>query len=741
MAAPEYVLPFSKIDKHDVAIVGGKGANLGEMVQAGFPVPDGFCLTAAAYRRVIAENSLEDKIRSLLRGLDVADTRKLESVSAKVRRLISRADIPPELVRQIVTHYHSLKGGIANPLVAVRSSATAEDLPEASFAGQQETYLNVQGEANLIQAIRNAWASLFEARAVFYRQTQGFDHLKVALAIPVQLMVASRVSGVMFSINPVTNNKNVVVIEAIWGLGEKIVQGAYTPDHYEVDKDSLRLRSKVVVPQKLEYVRHKGSNKELAIPISRQKESKLTDRQIVEMAKLAIRLQQHYFFPQDVEWAEENGKLYLVQTRPVTTIKAVGEKTSTIDSSQLTQLKLLLKGDPASPGITGGRVRIIRSVRELHVIQTGDVLVTTMTTPDFVPAMRKAVAIITDRGGQTSHAAIVSRELGVPAIVGTKIGTRILKSGQSVMVNGTSGEIWQGTVAPSERKVSLKPSRIGGQPVKTATKVYVNLGEPELAGGIATRDVDGVGLHDGKQKVFIDRLAEGLAKLCSAFGYRPVVYRTSDFKTNEYRNLVGGQAYEPLEPNPMLGYRGAFRYVTDEQVFELELQAIKAVRNKMGYKNLWLMIPFVRNPRELAKVKNIIAANGLYRSSNFKLWMMVEIPTNVILLEDYVKVGIDGISIGSNDLTMLTLGVDRDNESVAVDYDERDPAALWMFETAIKKAHKLGITSSMCGQAPSEYSDLTRKLIEWGISSVSVSPDVIEKTRDIVAECERRLAR
>jgi pyruvate,water dikinase len=761
-ATPKYVLDFKEVDKHDIPQVGGKAANLGEMVKAGFPVPGGFCLTAGAYREMIAYNQFDEYIRSVLRSLDVSNSEALNQAAGKIKAKIRKANIPPEMVRQIFDHYHSLKRGLNNPHVAVRSSATAEDLPDASFAGQQATFLNVRGEANLIQAIRGAWASLFEPRAIFYRETKGFDHFKVALAVPVQLMVQSQVSGVMFTINPVTNNKNIIVIEAIWGLGEKIVQGAYTPDHYEVTKDQMRLRSKVVSEQKVQYIRHGDGNKELPVPIKYRDQAKLDEKQILELAEIGIKLQKHYFFPQDVEWAADPaGKIFIVQTRPITTIENIETKKTSIDASALHKLKLVLKGDAASPGIVSGTVRIVRSIKEIGIIKDGDVLVTSMTTPDYVPAMRKAVAIVTDKGGQTSHAAIVSRELGVPAVVGTKTATKDLKVGQTVTVNGGSGEIWSGKLPPgTDRVFEVKsPATVGGQPIKTATNVYVNLGEPDLAASVATRDVDGIGLlraeflmaqighhpkqliHEKKQAMFVDKLAEGLEKFCSAFGYRPVVYRASDFKTNEYRNLKGGAKFEPEEPNPMLGYRGAYRYITDEKVFELELEAIKRVRNKMGHKNLWMMVPFCHTPEELVKVKRIITGAGLYRSSNFKLWMMVEIPSNVIVLEEFAKAGIDGISIGSNDLTMLTLGVDRDNEVVAPVYDERQPAVMWMFETAIKKANKLGLTSSMCGQAPSVYPDLTAKLVEWGVTSVSVSPDAIERTRQIVADSEHRLAR
>lgn len=750
------VVPFSKIGKEDVSLVGGKGANLGEMVNAGFPVPDGFCITSEAYRYVIKSNELEPKIRTILEGLDVSNTDKLNAASLNIKKIIERVDIPHDLLEDIYHHYKALKKGFRVPPVAVRSSATAEDLPEASFAGQQETFLNVVGEASLIHFVRKAWASLFEARAIFYRQTKGFDHFKVALAIPVQKMVQSEVSGIMFTMNPVTNNKNVVVIESIWGLGEKIVQGAYTPDHYEVEKETLAIRGIVVEKQLLQYVKSGDGNKELKVPSNKVDQQKLTESQIVELAKIGIALQKHYFFPQDIEWAMEKGRIYIVQTRPITTIATVSSRKE-IDFDSMKKLKLLIKGDMASPGVAHGKVRIVRSAKEIGVVSQGDVLVTEMTTPDFVPAMKKAVAIVTDKGGQTSHAAIVSRELGVPAVVGTVMATKTLKNGQLVTVSGQTGEIFAGMVSDDLLYAKRTSKKLSDEQIKTATKLYVNLGEPELAAGVATRDADGIGLiraefmmaqigthpkkliHDKKADVFVDKLAEGLEKFAKAFGYRPVVYRASDFKTNEYRNLVGGEFYEPIESNPMMGYRGAFRYVTDERVFELELEAIKRVRNKLGCKNLWLMIPFVRNVSELEKVKRIIAGAGLYRSANFKLWMMVEIPSNVIMLEEFAKVGIDGISIGSNDLTMLTLGVDRDNETVASLYDERHPAAMWMFEMAVKKAIKLNLTVSMCGQAPTQYPDLTRKLIEWGITSVSVSPDAIERTREIIYQAEKHL--
>lgn len=749
-----FVLKFNEIDREDIGLVGGKGANLGEMTRAGFPVPNGFCVTAQAYREMVKFNGFDSKIREMLDGVEVKDSDKLQRAADRIMKMVSRADIPDEMAESIIRHYRSLSSETKNPLVAVRSSATAEDLPEASFAGQQSTFLDIKGEAAVIQAVRDAWASLFTARAIFYRETNGFDHFQVALAVPVQLMVASEVSGNMFTINPVNNDKRIIVIEAIWGLGEMIVQGTYTPDHYEVRRDDMTIYAREINEQKKELTRKNGVNKEYPLPKWKVGRQKLEDDLIVKLAEIGEKLHSHYRFPQDIEWAMEGGKLYVVQTRPITTMEAV-ERQSEMSLKEESSLRLLVKGDAASPGVAWGRPVVLKSAKEISKIKEGDVLVAEMTTPDFVPAMKRAVAIVTNSGGQTSHAAIVSRELGVPAVVGSKDGTKVLKKEKLITVNGTTGEVFAGK--PKEQDLKYTKRDIGAGLVETATKVYVNLGEPELASSVAQKNVDGVGLlraefmmaqigkhpkkmlRDGKRKEYVRSLAVGLAQFASSFGSRPVVYRASDFKTNEYQNLIGGKDFERPEPNPMLGYRGALRYITDEQVFEMELEAIKMVRDKLGYKNLWLMIPFVHEPNELLKVKRIVAANGLSRSSSFKLWMMVEIPSNVILLEEFAKAGIDGISIGSNDLTMLTLGVDRDNEDVAGAYDERNPAVLWMLETAIKKAVKLGLTASLCGQAASQYPDLVEKLVRWGITSVSVSPDAVERTREIVAQAEKRV--
>lgn len=753
----KYVRWFKEIDKDDVEVVGGKGANLGEMTQAGFPVPPGFVITADAYRLMIEENHLQDKIKDVLKDIDVEDSRALNHASKMIEDMIVKARVPSELEQEIFTAYDKLG---ADSFVAVRSSATAEDLPEASFAGQQETYLNIKGDASLIVHVRKAWASLFEPRAIYYRVQQHFDHFKVALAIPVQKMVQADVAGIMFTINPVTNDKNRIIIEAIWGLGENIVQGAITPDHYEVNKLDMTIHDVSVVDQTVEMVKKDGKTYDAEVPKSRISKRKLTDEMILEIAKYGKKLQQHYFFPQDSEWAIENGKFFIVQTRPITTITATEKQITKKAEAPKPTGRILVTGDPASPGMATGIVNILKSSRDISHVKPGDILVTDMTTPDFVPAMKKAVAIVTNKGGQTSHAAIVSRELGVPCVVGTKVATTTLKQGHVVTVDGSTGIVYETNLKPSSvnyvPKVELP---VENNHLKTATKVYVNLGEPELAERVAQQNVDGVGLlraefmiagigthpkklmEDGKSQVFIDKLAEGMATICRAFGDRPVVYRATDFKTNEYRSLKGGAAYEPEEPNPLMGYRGAFRYISDASVFELELDAIKKVRNEMGLKNLHLMIPFVRNVKEMQAVKKIVVARGLPRTSNFKLWMMVEIPVNVILLDQFIEVGIDGVSVGTNDLTMLLLGTDRDNETVRDDYDERNPAVLWALEHIIKTCHKHDITVSVCGQAPSTYPDVAEFLCKQGVTSVSVTPDVIDKTRQVLHDTEARLIR
>ncbi len=748
------VVWFKEVDKEDIPLVGGKGANLGEMTKAGYPVPPGFIVTSHAFSEFIKDNNLERKIKNLLNTLNFDNPHSLKQVSGLIKKEIIVGDISGELKKEIYLSYKALGGALADPLVAVRSSATAEDLPNASFAGQQETFLNVLGEANLILKIKECWASLYEERAIFYRHENKYDNIKIGIAVPVQKMVESEKSGVMFTIDPVTNDKTKIIIEAVYGLGEMIVQGMVKPDHYEVSKTTDKIILKEVSSQDKMLKKVGGVNKKVRVSLLARRRQKIADSEILELYKLGKKLEKHYYFPQDVEWAIEGDNVYLVQTRPVTTVSQKSPPKADRLGEKVSFGELLLKGDGASPGIVTGHVRIIKNASQIASIEPGEVLVAPQTNPDYVPAMKKASAIVTDSGGRTSHAAIVSRELGIPAIVGTETATKLLKNGGVVTVNGETGEIFRGGNLGVSSVTNDSFSE--EEDIKIATKVYMNLAEPELAQKQSHRYADGVGLlraefmmagigthpkkmlRDGKRHVFVKELAQNIEKFCEAFSPRPVVYRATDFKTNEYRNLVGGKEFEPIEPNPMLGYRGAFRYIHDAAVFEMELEAIKYVRNEREYKNLWLMIPYVRTPRELEVVKKIISESGLIRSQTFKLWMMVEIPSNVILLEKFIAAGIDGVSIGTNDLTMLILGTDRDNNEVANEFDERNEAVIWAITQTIKTAGKHGITSSICGQAAS-YPEILEVAIESGVTSVSVSPDLVGPVRKLIAEKEEKI--
>ena len=740
------ILRFNQVRKTDIPYVGGKGANLGEMVHAKIPVPDGFIVTSKAYYDFIKLTSLKQKILTELSGLDVNDSKKLQKASKNVRTAILKAKLPEELGERIKKAYHELSGK-HDKLVAVRSSATAEDLPDASFAGQQDTYLNIKGWEDVVKHTQKCWASLFTSRAIFYRTEKGFSHFKIGIAVPVQLMVQSDVSGIMFTVNPLTNNPKEVSIEAGYGLGQPIVSGEITPDQYVVNKKTKEIKNKEIMKQTWQYTIEEN------VPVSKahQKKQKMSDKKIIELAKIGILIEDHYRHPQDIEWGMEDNKIYIVQSRPVTTLEKKQSEEVTKKDPGKKGVKLL-EGLGASPGVASGPVRIIKNPSEINKVKEGDILVAVMTNPDFVPAMRRAAAILTDEGGRTSHAAIVSRELGVPAVVGSGQATKLLKNGEKITVDGSEGIIYEGDIT-----MTVKAERLDTSDLKTATKIYLNLGEPQLAVEMAQRNVDGIGLlraefmianigkhprafiKERKQKEFIEKLAEDMETFASAFDPRPVVYRFTDFRTNEYRGLEGGEAYEDEEANPMIGYRGVSRYIEDADVFELEVKALKIVRNKKGYKNLHVMFPFVRTVQQLIEVKKLMAAYGLRRSGSFKVWMMVEVPSNVILLDEFIDVGIDGVSVGTNDLTMLTLGVDRDNPRVANVYSEMNQAVLNSLEKIVKTARKRGITSSICGQAPSVYPELVKMLVEWGMTSVSLSPDVIEKTRLLVYEMEKKV--
>lgn len=762
------VVWFAEVGKKDIPIVGGKGANLGEMTQINLPVPPGFIVTAEAYYNFLRSSKLDKKIGRLLSHVDPEDSKKLNSLSKEIEDDILKASMPESLAAEIRNAYSKLENGTEPPIVAVRSSATAEDLPDASFAGQQATFLNIQGPANVVKAVQKCWASLFEPRAIYYRTINKFDHMKVGIAVPVQKMVHSDKSGIMFGADPVTSDLSKIIIDGGWGLGEALVLGSVDPDHYVVSKEPFKIVSKDISTQAWKIVRNpQGGDKHVTVPKDEQKIQKLTDEEIMTLANLAKKLEEHYGAPQDSEFAIEDGKVYLVQTRPITTLKKKEDVATpaSIDSqtpdTPPSDAEVILHGAAASLGIASGPVKIIHKPTEIDKVLKGDVLVTEMTNPEFVPAMQRAAAIVTDTGGRTSHAAIVSRELGIPCVVGTGKATAVLKPGQMITVDGAQGAIYKGKVAKASTPSTSSAPIASGVPQMeipiTGTKVYVNLGEPHLAAKVAEQPVDGVGLlraefiiagmgehpramvKAGRSQEYVDKLAEGIRTICQAFNPRPVVYRATDFKTNEYRDLKGGAEFEPQEANPMIGYRGALRYIKEPDLFKLELEALKKVRDGYDLKNLWLMIPFVRSLDEYEKVRQLVHESGLRQGSDFKLWIMCEVPSTVILMDKFCEAGIDGVSIGSNDLTQLTLGCDRDNPALAEEFDERDEAVEISLKHVVTTCRKHHVTVSICGQAPSVYPEVTEFLVKAGTTSVSVTPDMILPSRKLIASVERRL--
>ncbi|MEW6062965.1 MAG: phosphoenolpyruvate synthase [Nanoarchaeota archaeon] len=761
---------FKELSKEDVGLVGGKGANLGEMWNAKFPIPPGFVITAQAFKLFLEKTKIGDKIFSKLSNLDIQDTEKLYDTAEEVQDMIMEAEMPDEIKKDIIKAYDAMnidvdvlksvnrkalsfiKAGRDLPFVAVRSSATAEDLPTASFAGQQATFLNVKGNDNLIKAVQQCWASLYTARAIYYRVKNNFPHEKVLIAVIVQKMVNSEASGVAFSINPSTNEDN-IVIEAGFGLGEAIVGGEVEPDNYIIDKNNFEIKNKKANYQKFMYVKDELYGRTIKKNLNEEngRKQKLTDAQIVQLAKIVKDIEDHYGNSQDIEFAVENGKLYIVQSRPITTIKKVEEakKTEEIKGS------VLLSGLGASPGVASGIVKIIDNVNDLWKIDKDSVLVTKMTSPDYVVAMQKARAIVTDEGGLTSHASIVSREMGIACVVGTGNATTLLKEGTTITVDGTHGKIYSGKAEVEEEKPEEYEFK------ETKTKIYMNLGEPEKIEKYKELFFDGIGLmrvefmiasyikkhplkliKDGKGHEYIDKFAEGISKVARAIHPKPIVVRFSDFKTNEYRDLEGGEKYEPHEDNPMIGWRGVSRYISDEykEAFKLECRAIKKVREE-GINNVYVMLPFVRTLTEVLECLSIMEAEGLVRSDDFKVWLMAEVPSMALITEEFAQLPIDGCSIGSNDLTQLILGVDRDSAILGKMgyFNERNEAVLMAIENIIKGFHKYGKTVSICGQAPSEYSEIVEFLVKNEIDSISVNPDVVNKTRSMVADVENKL--
>lgn len=771
-----YVLWFDELRREDVELVGGKSSSLGEMTSATkVPVPYGFATTAHAYRYFLKETGLEKKIGQMLEELeDVENSALLRAVTHKIREEICAAKMPADLAQAIRKAYDELgkREGIDNPFVAVRSSATAEDLPDASFAGQQDTYLNVSGADTVIDRVKECYASTFTDRATYYRVKTGFDHMQVALSAAVQMMVFSKSAGVMFTVDLVNGNDKNIFIEGAWGLGEYVVQGTVTPDNFTVAKDTLEITNRMINDKNVRLVRHPGGDcVEEVVPAEEAKAQVISDDQIKELATYAKAIEKHYGCYMDMEWGvdERTNKIWILQARPETvwSRKNKDQNSTTLAVEGLTtDRNVIVKGLPASPGVEYGKAHVILNPADIDSFKEGEILVTTMTAPDWVPAMKKAKAIVTDAGGMTCHASIVSRELGIPCVVGTKSrsdeATKVIENGQMITVDATNGIVYEGVLEDMIKKEELQQA--GGAVVAetfpvTGTKIYMNLGDPDLADKYCSLPSDGIGLmreefiwttyiHEhplhliktGRSDVAVNSLAEGMRKVCQAMAPRQVVLRLSDFKSSEYRDLTGGDEFEPYEPSALLGWRGASRYYDPKYMpaFKLELEAIKKVRDEYGLKNLHVMIPFCRTVKEAETVTALMAEQGLARSADFKVWLMAEIPSNIILADQFNEF-VDGYSIGSNDLTMLVLGCDRDNETVQSIYDERNLAVRRAIRHLIEVAHRDGKTVSICGQAPSVYPDFCEFLVKSGIDSISVNPDAVKSTKKMVAQLEQRI--
>ena len=770
-----YVLWFDELKREDVALVGGKSSSLGELTSStSVPVPYGFATTAHGYREFMSKTGLESRIKETLDSLnDVENSALLRDVCAKIRAMICAEEMPADLVEAIRVSYEELgkKVGEKDPFVAVRSSATAEDLPDASFAGQQDTYLNVRGADTIIEKVKECYASTFTDRATYYRVKQGFDHMTVALSAAVQMMVFSKAAGVMFTVDLVTGDDNNILIEGSWGLGEYVVQGTVTPDNFHVNKHDMVITDRMINDKHIRLVRKAdGDCIEEVVPADEARAQVLSDAQVLELADYAKQIEKHYGCYMDMEWGvdERDGKLWILQARPETVWSRKEKSDTSAETPSLGDTgnrEIVVKGLPASPGNAAGKAHVIIDPSDIDDFKEGEILVTAMTAPDWVPAMKKAKAIVTDAGGMTCHASIVSRELGIPCIVGTKSrsqeATTSIKDGQMITVDATNGIVYDGVIEDVVKKAEqLAAAAVATEYIPvTGTKVYMNLGDPDLAEKYGVLPCDGIGLmreefiwttfiHEhplhlietGRSDVAVNTLAEGMRKVCQALAPRQVVVRLSDFKSSEYRDLKGGDKYEPHESSALLGWRGASRYYDPKYLpaFKLELEAIKKVRNEYGFKNLQVMIPFCRTVQEAELVTNLMAQEGLVRSADFKIWLMAEIPSNIILADQFNKY-VDGYSIGSNDLTMLVLGCDRDNETVQHIYDERNLAVRRAIRHLIEVAHKDGKTVSICGQAPSVYPELCDFLVKSGIDSISVNPDAVKSTKKMVAQLEQRM--
>jgi pyruvate,water dikinase len=747
------VVWLEEVGKNDLSVVGGKGASLGEMINIGVPVPGGFAVTAQAFRDFINRAGIAKKLFEALK-VDVNQESELHRAEETAKKLIMDAKVPDDIEKAIKSRYEELcKREGEQVFVAVRSSATAEDLPDASFAGQQETFLNMRGAEDVFNAVRKCWASLYGARAIFYRVEQGFEHDKVNLSAIVQKMVDSEKSGVMFSSQPSTGEA-LVVLEGAWGLGESVVSGSVSPDNFVVDRKTKNIISKYIATKEIMIIRDPKTQKTVTVKVPEEKKEAivLTDNEAIELAKYAEILEKHYGIPQDIEWGIEKDKIYILQSRPITTINNAKKAEPALAASG----KVLLTGLGAAPGGATGIVRLIASGRELDKVKPGDIMVTKMTMPDMVPGMRRAGAIVTDEGGMACHAAIVSRELGCPAVVGTKKATTILKEGMEITVDGSKGIVYEGRLALAASAKPASAASGGGvvftKPI-TATEIKVNVSEPDRAAAAADTMADGVGLlriehmilgqgktpnwyiKNGKTEEYINELVKGIKVVADAFYPKPVWVRTLDAPTDEFRAMEGGEN-EPHEHNPMLGWRGIRRDLTETDHFRLEIRAFKKL-HEMGLTNVGIMLPMVQHVREFQKAKAIMVDENL-DLEKIDVGIMVETPGAALTIEDFIEDGIDFVSFGTNDLTQYTLAVDRNNENVAGLYSELHPAILKLIEYVVERCNVAGVKTSICGQAGS-YPEMAKRLVEIGITSISANIDAVATVRETVARSEKIL--
>jgi len=749
------ILWLEEIRKEDITSVGGKGASLGEMASLGLPVPKAFIVTAQAFRRFLVETGLDQKIYKSLERLDVENNGALEKAAENVKGLVLKAKVPAVTRDEIKKAYRKISPD--DLVVAVRSSATAEDLPDASFAGQQETYLNIKGEAALLTAVQKCWASLYGARAIYYRAKQGFDDRTVNIAVVVQQLVNSEKAGVMFTSHPITGEPS-TIIEGSWGLGEAVVSGSVSPDKYIFDQRTEKVVDRLVSTKKIEIIADGGhGTKSVEVDVQRQDAQVLSDAEVAKLAMYGKIAENHYGVPQDVEWGIVGETIYILQSRPITTIgtRKGTQGTSAGVSAAKEEHKILIQGQGASPGVATGKVMIIRDVKDSGSVKEGDILVTRMTNPDMVPAMKKVAAIVTDEGGMTCHAAIVSRELGTPAVVGTKKATSVLKNGQLVTVDGEKGLVYEGAFEKAVQKQQVAAQQVAGAgaPTVTATSVKVNVSIPEAAARAAATGADGVGLlriehlilglnktpgwfiTNHREEEFVKELHDGIRIVLDAFPGKPVWVRTLDAPTDEFRNMMGGEN-EPHEHNPMLGWRGIRRDLQSPDQFRLQVEAFKQLW-KEGYDNLGVMFPMVSHPDQFVRAKEMMRGWGV-DVENTTLGIMIEIPSSALLVKDFIASGIRFASFGTNDLIQYTLAIDRNNENVADMYQPKHPAVLELIHNAIQTCREYGVECSICGQAGSDPK-MVEWLVEHGISSVSANIDAIAKIREAVARTEQRI--